>query len=241
MASLYVRQLGGERHSCSTRNPSRSSGSNTASNSANYQCSKTSSFLDRHPALLLNADYRPVSMLPLSVWNWQEAVKSVFSGKVTVVDVYPDVTIRAASLEIPLPSVIALNEYVKPQKHKPAFTKRNLFLRDEYRCQYCNERFTTNNLSIDHVVPRCQGGRLHWENAATCCLPCNGKKGSLRVEELRSIGMRLLRKPSIPTETDLASIARRMRPTRGVHQTWEPYLGIIQKPNAKAEKTMAAR
>ena len=93
--------------------------------------------LDQHPALVLNADYQvrgsqlmvscvkechsflflsslqPISFLPLSMWHWQEAVKAVFSGKVTVVEVYPDVTIRAANLEIPLPSVIALNEYVQ--------------------------------------------------------------------------------------------------------------------------------
>jgi hypothetical protein len=68
--------------------------------------------LDRHPALLLNADYQPMSSLPLSLWHWQEAVKAVFSGKVTVVDTYPNVLIRAANLEVPLPSVIALTEYV---------------------------------------------------------------------------------------------------------------------------------
>jgi len=68
--------------------------------------------LDRHPALLLNADYQPMSSLPLSLWHWQEAVKAVFSGKVTVVDVYEDVKIRAANLEVALPSVIALTEYV---------------------------------------------------------------------------------------------------------------------------------
>lgn len=68
--------------------------------------------LDHHPALLLNADYQPMSSLPLSLWHWQEAVKAIFSGKVTVVDVYEDVKIRAANLEVALPSVIALNEYV---------------------------------------------------------------------------------------------------------------------------------
>jgi 5-methylcytosine-specific restriction endonuclease McrA len=81
---------------------------------------------------------------------------------VTVVDVYPDVTIRAASLEIPLPSVIALNEYVHMSHQSPAFTRRNVFLRDEYKCQYCRQRFHTNDLSLDHVVPRCKGGALTW-------------------------------------------------------------------------------
>jgi 5-methylcytosine-specific restriction endonuclease McrA len=146
--------------------------------------------LDRHPALVLNANYQvrrncksthfpndfrfhlifclesivvqPMSYLPLSMWHWQEVVKAVFSGKVTVVDVYPDVTIRAANLALPLPSVIALNEYVPQFQHRPAFTKRNVFLRDEYRCQYCNNMFHTRDLSLDHVVPRCMGGRLNW-------------------------------------------------------------------------------
>lgn len=118
------------------------------------------------PALVLNADYQPLSFTPLSLWSWQEAVKAVFRGKVTVVDVYENVKIRGVSLEIPLPSVIALNEYVSNHKAIPAFTKRNVYLRDEYKCQYCNGQFfSQNDLSIDHVHPRCKGGRLHWENA----------------------------------------------------------------------------
>jgi 5-methylcytosine-specific restriction endonuclease McrA len=125
------------------------------------QCS--TSFM---PALVLNADYQPLSFTPLSLWSWQEAVKAVFRGKVTVVDVYENAVIRGVSLEIPLPSVIALNEYVSNHKSIPAFTKRNVYLRDEYRCQYCNgEFFSQNDLSIDHVHPRCKGGRLNWENA----------------------------------------------------------------------------
>lgn len=82
--------------------------------------------LARHPALVLNADYKPLSHLPLSVWSWQETIKSVFTGKVTVVEYYPDIRIRAATIEVPLPSVIALNEYVPQHEHIPAFTKRNV-------------------------------------------------------------------------------------------------------------------
>ena len=182
--------------------------------------------LDRHPALLLNADYQPMSWLPLSLWNWQEAVKAVFTGKVTVVDVYPDVTIRAANLEVPLPAVIALTEYVPLHDQKPAFTKRNVFLRDEYRCQYCNHLFHTRDLSLDHVVPRCKGGGLNWTNAVTSCRKCNGRKGSLDLAELRArVGMQLRRQPVCPTQYELAATASRMLPRR-VHSTWEPYLGV---------------
>jgi HNH endonuclease len=118
------------------------------------------------PALVLNADYQPLSFTPLSLWSWQDAIKAVFRGKVTVVDVYDNVKIRGVNVEVPLPSVIALNEYVSNHKAEPAFTKRNVFLRDEYKCQYCSGQFfSQNDLSIDHVHPRCKGGRLHWENA----------------------------------------------------------------------------
>jgi 5-methylcytosine-specific restriction endonuclease McrA len=181
--------------------------------------------LDRHPALVLNADYAPMSYLPLSMWHWQEAVKAVFSGKCTVVDVYPDVTIRAASLEIPLPAVIALTQYVPQFKQRPSFTKRNVFLRDEYRCQYCLRNFHTRDLSLDHVVPRCKGGRLHWENAVTSCRNCNGRKGSLPVADLRQVNMKLAREPFVPTQFQLAAIAGKMVPAK-VHATWQPYLGL---------------
>lgn len=103
-----------------------------------------------------------MSYLPLSVWTWQEAIKAVLSGKATVVETYPDKKIRAASFEIPLPCVISLNEYVPAGNKRPSFTRRNVFLRDEYKCQYCTNRFQTSDLSLDHVVPRCMGGVLSW-------------------------------------------------------------------------------
>jgi len=181
--------------------------------------------LNGKPALILNADYRPLSYLPLSLWSWQEAVKAVFSGKVHVVDVYPDTTVRAASLEIPLPSVIALTEYAQQGNPVPAFTRRNVFLRDGYRCQYCGELFHTADLSLDHVVPRSQGGRLNWENAVTCCKACNGRKGSTPLSELHRIGMRLLTAPRAPTQMELAAKAAKMVPRR-VHPTWKPYIGL---------------
>lgn len=118
--------------------------------------------LNRRPALVLNADFQPLCYLPLSLWSWQDAVKAIFNGKVQVVDVYPDISVRAANLEVPLPSVIALSDYVAHKNQRPAFTRRNVFLRDEYKCQYCNDRFHTADLSLDHVTPRCRGGQLSW-------------------------------------------------------------------------------
>ena len=77
---------------------------------------QNSLLLDKHPSLVLNADYQPLRMLPLSTWSWQNTVKAVLSGKAVVVDVYPDLYVRAVSLDIPVPSVIALREYAPTGK-----------------------------------------------------------------------------------------------------------------------------
>ena len=77
---------------------------------------QNSLLLDKHPSLVLNADYQPLRMLPLSTWSWQTTVKAVLSGKAVVVDVYPDLYVRAVSLDIPVPSVIALREYAPTGK-----------------------------------------------------------------------------------------------------------------------------
>ncbi len=78
--------------------------------------SESCSRLDRHPALVLNADYQPLRMLPLSIWSWQDTIKAVLSGKAVVVDIHPNIYVRAVSLDMPVPSVIALREYAPTGK-----------------------------------------------------------------------------------------------------------------------------
>ena len=86
--------------------------------------------LNACPALVLNADYQPLSYYPLSVWNWQEAVKAIFLDRVAVVSHY-DRVIRSPGFEMQLPSVVALKQYV-PQDRRPPFTRFNVFLRDRF-------------------------------------------------------------------------------------------------------------
>ena len=88
--------------------------------------------LSQHPALVLNADYRPLSYYPLSLWPWQEAVKAAFLERVTILAEY-DRVVRSPTMEIAIPSVVVLKDYVKPQK-RVAFTRFNLFLRDRFQC-----------------------------------------------------------------------------------------------------------
>ena len=94
--------------------------------------------LEKCPALVLNADYRPLSYYPLSLWSWQDTVKSVFLDRVIIVSNY-DRIIRSPSFNMQLPSVIALKDYIVPQT-KPSFTRFNVFLRDKFSCQYCGSK-----------------------------------------------------------------------------------------------------
>ena len=84
------------------------------------------------PALVLNADYTPLSYYPLSLWPWQTAIKAVFLDRVDIIASYAR-QVHSPSLDMKIPSVIALKHYVKPSEH-PAFTRFNLFLRDKFAC-----------------------------------------------------------------------------------------------------------
>ena len=90
------------------------------------------------PALVLNADFRPLSYYPLSLWSWQDAIKAVFLERVNIVANY-DRLVHSPSFEMKLPSVVSLKTFVKPSTH-PAFTRFNVFLRDRFSCQYCGDR-----------------------------------------------------------------------------------------------------
>src|SRR5690554_2224909 len=89
---------------------------------------------DGLPALVLNADYRPLSYYPLSLWSWQDAIKAVFLERVNIVAEY-DQLVASPSFSMRLPSVVCLKSFVKPSRH-PAFTRFNVFLRDRFQCQY---------------------------------------------------------------------------------------------------------
>ena len=93
---------------------------------------------DGLPALVLNADYRPLSYYPLSLWSWQDAIKAVFLDRVNIVAEYEH-EVSSPSFAMRLPSVVSLKTYIKPSRN-PAFTRFNVFLRDRFECQYCGSR-----------------------------------------------------------------------------------------------------
>lgn len=174
---------------------------------------------DRHlsncPALVLNADYTPLSYYPLSLWSWQTAIKAVFLERVDIIDTY-DREVHSPGFGMKLPSVIALRQYVRPSEY-PAFTRFNLFLRDGFQCQYCG---SPENLTFDHIVPRRLGGRTSWENVAAACSPCNLRKGGRTPEQAH---MRLMNRAIRPTTWQLQERGRAFPPGH-LHETWRDWL-----------------
>ncbi|HMB04121.1 MAG TPA: HNH endonuclease, partial [Isosphaeraceae bacterium] len=88
-----------------------------------------------------------------------------------------DEFIRTVQFEIQVPRVIRLLTYDRLPRHRVKFNRRNIFARDGNHCQYCGKRFATNELSLDHVLPRSRGGQAIWENIVCACLKCNVRKG----------------------------------------------------------------
>ena len=167
------------------------------------------------PALVLNADYRPLSYYPLSVWSWQDAIKAVFLDRVNIVALY-DKAVRSPSIEIVLPSVVSLKNYVRPARH-PAFTRFNVFLRDRFSCQYCGSR---QDLTFDHLIPRSLGGHTTWDNVVTACSECNLQKGG---KAPRQAGMWPSQMPFQPSVNDLHRNGR-LFPPNYLHESWLDYL-----------------
>lgn len=171
--------------------------------------------LRENPALVLNADYRPLSYFPLSLWSWQDAIKATFLDRVTIVAEY-ETEVRSPSISMKLPSVVVLRDYVKPSRY-PAFTRFNLFLRDQFSCQYCGSK---GEMTFDHVLPRSRGGRTTWENVVAACGRCNLRKGNLTV---RQASMSLNRLPRRPTSAELQNKGRKFPPNH-LHESWMDFL-----------------
>lgn len=174
--------------------------------------------LEQCSALILNADFRPLSYFPLSLWSWQDSVRAIFRESVVVVSEYERV-ITSPSHKIRLPSVLALKEYV-PAAERPAFTRFNVFLRDQWECQYCGHAFRTQELTFDHVIPRSRGGRTAWDNIVTACRDCNLLKGSKMPHEC---GMFPKAGPRQPSIYELQANGRKF-PPNFLHQSWGDFL-----------------
>jgi len=173
---------------------------------------------NQYPALLLNADFQPVNMHPLSTITWQDAIKAVFADRVSVVEEY-DVEVHSGHQAWRLPSVVALKDYVR-RDQAPTFSRYNVYLRDAFTCQYCGNEFEARFLTFDHVIPRKHGGISSWQNVVASCSPCNHKKGSKLPSEAK---MFPINKPTAPTAWQLYAQGKK-RPYKNLHESWRDYL-----------------
>lgn len=135
--------------------------------------------------LLLNADGMPLSQVPLSVVPWQDALRLVFLDKVKILKEYDSWMVRSQHLEMKVPSIVIMSSQVKWAKTLK-YSRANVYLRDDFTCQLqstwrCKEskgKVKLSDLTLDHVVPRSNGGKTNWTNVCTSCRDCNSEKGS---------------------------------------------------------------
>lgn len=159
--------------------------------------------------LVLNQSYEP-----MSICDVRKAIVLIFGGKAELVATYPDQFVHSVSMQFPVPSVVRLMVFIAVPYKKIMLTRRNILRRDGNRCQYCGR--TDLPLTIDHIVPKSQGGGDTWENLVTACTKCNNKKANRTPEQA---GMQLLRRPIRPSH-----IMFMQRFMGTIADTWKPYL-----------------
>ena len=125
--------------------------------------------------------------------------------------------VRTPTAEIQAPRVIRLLAYDKLPKQTVKFNRRNIFARDHNQCQYCGKRFPTTELSLDHVIPRSQGGQSTWENIVCACVGCNVRKGGRTPKQAH---MSLIRKPEKPKRSPMLNL----KLTHRKYQSWKTFL-----------------
>ena len=176
--------------------------------------------------LLLNACGNPISSFPVSTIRWQRAVKLHFLNKVDILESYEDWQINSPSFSMHVPATVITRDYYRP-KYNVCFNRYNLALRDEFKCQYCGEQYRYDNLTIDHVIPRSQGGITVWTNCVIACKRCNIAKGSTLLAPRR--------KPEQPDYYRMAALRSRF-PFSVRHSSWLDYL-----PNGVLNETVSVR
>ncbi len=153
--------------------------------------------------ILLNAGYEFLGLV-----SWQRALVLVFNGKVEVVK-ESEKTVRTVSRTFRVPAIIRLVKFIRSiYRREVPFSRKNVLIRDCHRCQYCGREFQPNELTMDHIVPKVQGGDNQWTNVVACCKVCNVRKGGLTP---RQAGMRLVRKPFKPTIMEFINLYLKKR------------------------------
>ena len=162
------------------------------------------------PVLVLNASYEPIN-----ICSWRRAITLVVKGAAEVKQFHE----RYVHVSLQLPSVIRLLHYRRVPHRVQELTRRNILIRDGFRCQYCRTHIPRGTgLTLDHVVPRSQGGRSSWENMVAACEGCNRKKSNRTPEEAQ---MPLI---SQPRQLTIHTSRHLMRNAGLAEPKWKQYL-----------------
>ncbi len=172
-----------------------------------------------YEVLVLNSDYEP-----LNVCNLRRAVVLLYLGKADVLHAQDSVSVppllTGEGETVPLPSVVRLRYHVKRPLPELKLSRRSIFARDNYTCQYCGVQ--TRDLTIDHIMPKRHGGGMQWENLVACCRRCNTRKGD---KLLQNSGMKLARAPKRPRYVPYISLTKYINGTK--NEVWRDYLPIF--------------
>jgi 5-methylcytosine-specific restriction endonuclease McrA len=164
--------------------------------------------------LVLNATFEPLSVVSL-----HRAIVLLLKNKAEIIESAEE-RIRAATMSLPYPLVIRLVYYVRiPRRVGVPLTRRAIFMRDDYTCQYCGDHPAKAELTVDHVIPRVRGGGNHWENVVCACLRCNTHKGSRTPEEAN---MPLRTEPYKPLYCAVVLLSQAT-----IHESWGKYIPEI--------------
>ena len=160
--------------------------------------------------LVLNASYEPINVCTV-----RRATVLVLKSRAEILE-HCDQYMHAETLTLPRPAVIRLKTYVRVPRdaHARRITRRAVFARDRWTCQYCGHE--RGNLTVDHVVPRSKGGRSSWDNIVASCAPCNRRKGDRLPTQ---VDMHPRRQPTPPPPTIFVHVA-----TARIPSAWEQYL-----------------
>lgn len=152
--------------------------------------------LDR-PVLVLNRNWQPVGVMTVSkamVKTWNESARIIdpedfqlytWEDWSELRPIEGDPVIKTKTINVKVPEVIVLKNYDKLPTNAVTFSRRNIFKRDRYTCQYCGKQPGSEELTIDHVTPKAQGGTSTWENCVLACIGCNSKKADRTPEQAR--------------------------------------------------------
>lgn len=165
--------------------------------------------------LALSANYEPIGTI-----TWQKAISLLCTDKIITLEEY-DQEIRSPSNVFKIPSVIVMKNAKFKKINSIRFSRKNVWLRDEGRCQYCSKSINIKDFTLDHVNPRACGGKTSWENVVVSCYSCNQKKGD---KALKDCGLKILKTPKKPNSLPYINEIGGYFSDNYLHPTWKFWL-----------------